>query len=72
MLVTFLWENISVFAWEPFDLPRVPREVIEHKLAIKPGAKPVKQKVHRQTSDRQKFIAKEIQKLLKAGFIREI
>ena len=46
--------------------------MIEHKLAVKPGAKPVKQKVRRQAPDRQDFIAEEIQKLLKAEFIREI
>jgi hypothetical protein len=36
MLVTFLWENLDVFAWQISDMPGIPREVIEHKLGIDP------------------------------------
>ena len=61
-----------MFAWEPSDLPRVPREVIEHHLAVCPGAHPVKQKVRRQAQDRQDFIIEEVQKLKKAVVIRQV
>jgi hypothetical protein len=69
MLVTFLRENSDVFAWEPSDLPRVPTEVIEHHLAVRPGVHPVKQKVHCQPQDRWDFIIEEVQKLKKAKVI---
>jgi hypothetical protein len=49
-----------------------PREVAEHKLNIKPGSKPVKQHLCHFNNDKCKAIGEEIQKLLSAGFIREV
>ena len=53
-------------------MPGVPREVIEHKLAVRPGSQPVKQKIRKQSMEGQEFIHLEIDKLLQAGFIREV
>jgi hypothetical protein len=44
-LMRFLKENLDVFAWKPSDVPGLPREDVEHKLNIKPRAKPVKKKL---------------------------
>ena len=41
-LVAFLWANVDVFAWQASNIPGVPREVIEHHLAVCPHARPVK------------------------------
>ena len=41
-LVGFLRENADIFAWEPTDLPGIPRDVIEDHLSVRPGARPVK------------------------------
>nr|AAL31648.1 Putative polyprotein [Oryza sativa]AAL34947.1 Putative polyprotein [Oryza sativa]AAP51891.1 retrotransposon protein, putative, unclassified [Oryza sativa Japonica Group] len=71
-LVSFLRANADVFAWRPADMPGVPREVIEHRLAVRPDAKPVRQKVRRQAPERQAFIREEVARLLEAGFIREV
>jgi hypothetical protein len=49
----------------------IPREVAEHKMNIKPGSKPVKQRLCRFNDDKCKAIGEEILKLLSAGFIRE-
>nr|AAV32140.1 putative polyprotein [Oryza sativa Japonica Group] len=57
---------------KPSDMPGVPREVIEHKLMVRPDAKPVKQKLWRFAPDRKQAIREELDKLLKAGFIREV
>jgi hypothetical protein len=51
-------------------MPRISREVIEHKLAIDPLYKPVKQKERRYTPERQETICQDVNKLLKVGFIR--
>src|SRR5213592_804102 len=51
---------------------RVPREVIEHHLAVSPDARPIRQKVRRQALERQDVIRLEVDKLLRAGFIREV
>jgi hypothetical protein len=64
-----LRENIDVFAWEPSQMPGIPREVIEHHLKIRPDARPVRQKPRKQSIERQNFIREEVRKLLRAGFI---
>ena len=56
MLVTFLQVNVDVFAWQASDIPGVPREVIEHHLAVCPHARTVKQKVRKQALERQESI----------------
>nr|ABA97642.2 retrotransposon protein, putative, Ty3-gypsy subclass [Oryza sativa Japonica Group] len=57
---------------KPSDMPGVPREVIEYKLMVRPDAKPVKQRLRRFAPDRKQAIREELDKLLKAGFIREV
>jgi hypothetical protein len=53
-------------------MPRIPREVIEHKLGIDPAFKPIKQKERRYTPERRETIRVEVNKLLEAGFIRPV
>jgi hypothetical protein len=72
VLITFLRENIDVFAWQISDMPGIPREVIQHKLGIDPSYKPIKQKERRYTPERRKTIQQEVNKLLEVGFIRPV
>jgi hypothetical protein len=72
VLVDFLKANLNVFAWKPSDMKGIPREVSEHKLNIKPGSKPVKQRLRCFNYEKCKAIGKEIKKLLSAGFMREV
>ena len=58
MLVAFLQANADVFAWEPSQMPGIPKEVIEHCLKINPNARPMSQKPRRQSVERQDFNAK--------------
>ena len=37
----FLRENLDIFAWSNKDLPGVPKELCEHSLHVRAGAKPV-------------------------------
>jgi hypothetical protein len=53
-------------------MPRIPREVIEHKLCIDPTYKLIKQKERRYTSERRETIRQEVNKLLEAEFIRPV
>nr|AAS01973.1 retrotransposon protein, putative, Ty3-gypsy sub-class [Oryza sativa Japonica Group] len=57
---------------KPSDMSGVPREIIEHKLMVRPDAKPVKQRLRRFAPDRKQAIREELDKLLKAGFIKEV
>jgi hypothetical protein len=61
-----------VFAWEPSQMPGMPREVIEHHLKIHPDARPVRQKPRKQSIERQNFIREEVRKLFQASFIEEV
>ena len=67
-----MWVNIDVFVWQPSDIPGVPREVIEHHLAVCPHAQPVKQKVRKLALERQQFIAEEIKKLEATGLVKGV
>jgi hypothetical protein len=50
----------------------VPRELAEHALQVIPSLKPVRQAMRRFGDEKHRAIAKEISKLLKAGFIKEV
>jgi hypothetical protein len=50
----------------------IPREVIEHKLGIDPAFKLIKQKERRYTTEMRETIRLEVNKLLEAGFIRQV
>jgi hypothetical protein len=52
-------------------MPRVPRELAEHRLKVSKTARPIKQKLRRFAKDRKQAIEVEVCKLLAAGFIRE-
>ena len=44
-LINFLQKNMNVFAWVPTDMPRIDAEVMEHRLAIDPKHRPMKEKI---------------------------
>ena len=70
-MVKFLKANIDVFAWQPYDMPEIDSTVMCHKLHIDPTTKPIKQKPRRAAPEKAQAIEEEVQKLLKAGAIRE-
>ena len=72
MLSYFLCANRDIFASKPSDMPDFLREVAKHALKIRPGSKPVKQRLHRFDEEKRRAIGEEIAKLLVAGFIREV
>ena len=53
-------------------MPGIPREVTEHALKIRPGSKPVKQRMRRFDEEKHRAIGEEIAKLLAARFIKEV
>ena len=70
-MICFLIKNLDVFAWSPLDMPGIDPDVICHKLSIREGARPVKQKARRINAERSQALQEEVNRLLKAGFIRE-
>jgi hypothetical protein len=71
-LVALLRRNQDVFAWSHEDMPGIPPSVIVHKLMVDPSHRPVKQRRRSFAPERNQAIVEEVQKLLKAGFIREV
>jgi hypothetical protein len=53
-------------------MPRVPRELAEHKLKVYPQARPIRQKIRRFTLDKREAIRAELARLVATGFIREV
>ena len=50
----------------------IPKEVTEYALKIRPGSKPVKQRLRRFDEGKCRAIGEEIEKLLAARFIKEV
>jgi hypothetical protein len=55
-LIALLQVNKDVFAWEPSNMPGIPREVIEHELGLSASVRPVRQKQRRYTPEKQAAI----------------
>ena len=72
MLVDFLRANRDIFAWKPSDMLEIPREVTEHALKIRPGSRPVKQRLRCFNEEKRRLIGEEIAKLLATCFIKEV
>ena len=70
-MLTTIAEFYNIFAFSMDKMPGIPPSVMCHKLDIKPGYKPVKQKLRHQGKERINAAKEEVEKLLKAGFIRE-
>jgi ribonuclease HI len=71
-VVNFLRGNADVFAWSHDDMPGISTEVISHELSVNPSTPPVKQKRRVFAPERNTAVMEEVDKLLKAGFIREV
>jgi hypothetical protein len=70
VLVDFLRANADVFAWSPSDMPGIPRDVAEHSLDIRTGARLVKQPLRRFDEEKRRVIGDEIHKLKEAKSVK--
>uniref|UniRef100_A0A2N9HJY0 RNA-directed DNA polymerase n=1 Tax=Fagus sylvatica TaxID=28930 RepID=A0A2N9HJY0_FAGSY len=71
-IVRFLRENADIFAWSHADMPGISTKVVAHSLNVNPSFHPVKQKRRVFAPERNAAITEEVDKLLQAGFIREV
>ncbi|KAL0352472.1 UNVERIFIED_CONTAM: hypothetical protein Scaly_1635900 [Sesamum calycinum] len=71
-LIQLLKKNTEVFAWTMTDLHEISPDVITHKLNVNPNAKPVKQKKRMFGAQRSQAIKEEVDKMLKAGYMRPV
>ncbi|GJX35151.1 reverse transcriptase domain-containing protein [Tanacetum coccineum] len=71
-LCALLRQNLDVFAWKPADMTGVPRHMAEHRLNVREGCPPVRQKKRGQAPERNKAIQEEVKKLVDAGIKKEV
>jgi hypothetical protein len=71
-LLAFFDKNNDVFSWSTSNLVGVSRDIIEHQLKVNPSARPKKQKLHKMLQEKVEAAKAEVQRLLDAGFIREV
>ena len=58
-----------MFAWDPYEVPGVDPNYIEHRLNIDPYSKPVQQKARRSALVHAEAVQKEVERLLQAGVL---
>ncbi|XP_070022327.1 uncharacterized protein [Nicotiana sylvestris] len=63
---------MDVFAWSYKEMPGLDPKVVVHHLVVKNGTHPVKQAQRHFRSDLVPLIETEVNKLIEAGFIREV
>nr|XP_023885253.1 uncharacterized protein LOC111997403 [Quercus suber] len=71
-IINFLRNNLDVFAWSHEDMPGIPADIIQHRLNVDPGKRPVQQKRRVFAPERNKAVIDEVNKLLTINFIREV
>ena len=65
-------EFSNTFAWSYDELKNIPREMVEHRIPLIPGAKPVRQKERRMNPQLQLLVRAELERLLQVGFIKPV
>ena len=71
-LIDLLQEYQDVFAWSYQDMPGLDTNIVVHKLPIKPGCKPIRQKLRRMKPEMLLKIKEEVKKQFDARFIRVV
>ncbi|XP_050889047.1 uncharacterized protein LOC127094231 [Lathyrus oleraceus] len=69
-VIKLLRKNKDCFAWDYDEMPGLERDLVELKLPIKDGKKPIKQTPRRFALGILSKIKKEVERLLRCNFIR--
>ena len=71
-MIALLIEYKDVFAWSHEDMKGLDPKFYQHKINLASDAKPVQQRRYRMNPNYTAHVKEEIDKLLKAGFIRPV
>ncbi|CAN6713400.1 unnamed protein product [Malus baccata var. baccata] len=69
-IICLLQEFKDCFAWHYTEMPGLDPALVEHRMPINEGYKPVKQAPQRMSKEIEEKVKEEIERLVKAGFIR--
>ncbi|GKB98780.1 hypothetical protein Tco_0984917 [Tanacetum coccineum] len=64
--------NLDIFSWKPAGMTGVPRHIAKHRLNVREGCFPVRQKKRGQVTERNKAICEEVEKLVNVGIMKEV
>jgi hypothetical protein len=65
-------EFSDIFAWSYKDLKCIPPDVVEHRIPLISGSRPIRQKERRMNPRLQLLVRAELERFLEAGFIRPV
>ncbi|XP_073279540.1 uncharacterized protein [Primulina huaijiensis] len=71
-LINMLKEYKDCFTWSYDDMPGLDRKLVEHRLPLKEGFKPFQHPSRRMSKEVELNVKEEVEKLLKAKFIKPI
>ena len=71
-LIEFLKQNINVFAWNAYKVPKVDPKFICHHLKVNLLITPRKQLPRRPSKEHAEAIRKEVTRLKQVGAIKEV
>ena len=71
-IISFLKDNLDVFAWSHEDMLGIPANIIQHHLNVDPKKKLVQQRRRVFAPERNKAVMDEVNKLLATNFIGEV
>ncbi|GKG01994.1 hypothetical protein Tco_0306699, partial [Tanacetum coccineum] len=62
-MCSLLQRSLNVFVWTLADMTSVPRHIVEHRLNVREGCQPIRQKKRGQVAERNITINDEVSKL---------
>ncbi|XP_030969558.1 uncharacterized protein LOC115989820 [Quercus lobata] len=71
-LTAILGQNLDVFAWDPYEAPRVDPDFICHRLNVNPTVTPKRQAPRRPSKEHTDAVIEEVTRLKKARAIKEV
>ena len=67
-----LVQNLDVFPWSPYEVPRADPKFIMHRLNVDPLYHPKKQKLRRLAKPHEEAMKEEVEKLKQPKAIKEV
>ena len=68
-LIQMLHDYVEIFAWSYEDMPGLDIDIVVHRLPMKEGCSPIKQKLRRMHPEILEKIKVEVMKQFNAGFL---
>ncbi|GKA30177.1 reverse transcriptase domain-containing protein [Tanacetum coccineum] len=71
-MCNLLQRSLDVFVWTLADMTGVPRHIVEHRLNVREGCQPIRQKKRGQAAERNIAINDEVSQLVAVRIMREV